>query len=56
MNNILIVLRVIERDLFSPVPRHYRVDITARDTTAPTLPRGDTTTRYIYSARHYRAL
>jgi hypothetical protein len=25
------------------VPRHYRADITARDTTAPTVPRSDIT-------------
>jgi ABC-type microcin C transport system permease subunit YejE len=46
------------------VAGHYRADVTARDTTAPTVPRGDTTAsdftarditaRYIYSARHYR--
>jgi ABC-type microcin C transport system permease subunit YejE len=50
--------------MVSKVPRHYRADITARDTTVPTIPRGDTTAsdftardvtaRYIYSARHYR--
>jgi hypothetical protein len=45
------------------VAGHYRADITARDTTAPTIPRGDITASdftahdvtacYLYRARHY---
>jgi hypothetical protein len=52
-------------NVFITVPRHYRADITARDSTAPTIPRGDITASDFtardvtaschYRARHYRA-